>query len=107
VDIWGQPPVEGPEFSVPSPQAQLKVVCFLPVFFPDERDSRWAATDVATRRRLREGVRVEMDGVERLSVPINYPMAERPPIYIGANPIGGSVVSDFFTGTAVQSSQSL
>jgi hypothetical protein len=107
VDIWGQAPVEGPEFSVPSPQAQLTVVSFLPVFFPDEKDSRWITKDAATRRRLRGSVTVEVDGVERLSVPMNYPMAEGPPIYIGANPIGGGVVSDFFTGTVVQSSQSL
>jgi len=106
VYIWGKTATEGPEFSVPSPQAQLKVVSFLPVFFPDEKDSRWGARDLATRRQLRESVKVEVDGVERLSAPMNYPMDERPPTYIGANPIGGSVVSDFFTGTVVQSSQS-
>jgi hypothetical protein len=106
MDIWGHPPAEGPEFSVPSPQSQLKVICFLPVFFPDEKDSRWGTRDVETRRQLRESVKVEIDGVERLSVPMNYPLAERPPIYIGANPIGGGLVSDFFTGTVAQSSQS-
>jgi hypothetical protein len=107
VDIWGQPPVEGPEFSVPSSQAQLNVIYCLPVFFPDEKDFRWNTRDVQTRRQLLTSVIVKVDGVERISVGINYPMAAQPPIYIGANPIGGSVVSDFFTGTVVQSSQSL
>jgi hypothetical protein len=107
VDTWGQPPVEGPEFPVLSPQAQLNVVYFLPVFFPNEKDLRWGSKDAATRRQLRASVRVEVDGVERLSVPMTYPMAEGPPIYKGANPIGGGVVSDFFTGLVVRSSQSL
>jgi hypothetical protein len=107
VDLWGQPPVEGPEFSVPSPQAELKLVCRLPVFFPDEMDSSWGKEDNAMRHRLRSSFQVVVDGVERASGPLNYPMAQRPPVYVGANPIGGSVVSDFFTGTVTGSSQSL
>jgi hypothetical protein len=91
---------------VPSPQAQLKVVFYLPFFFPDQNDSRWGTKDFSSRRQLRESVKVEIDGVERLSKPLEYSFAERPPLYLGANPIGGSVVSDFFTGTLVQSSQS-
>jgi hypothetical protein len=107
VDIWGQTPVEGPEFSLPSPQAQLNLVCFLPVFFPGEKDSRWGPKDFATQHQLRTSARVEVDGAERLAVPINYPMAEGYSMYLGANPIGGSVVSDFFTGQVLQWSQSL
>ena len=106
VALWGQPPVEGPEFDLPSPQAVLHVVYFLPVFFPGEKDSRWGAREQSDRVRLRSSVKVDVDGVERLSAPQHDPLAEGPPIYLGANPLGGSVVSDFFTGTVVEWSQS-
>jgi len=105
VDFWGQRADQSPEFPIPADDAVIDVVCYLPAFFPPEANSYWAAFSPEFRRNRRSEYYIEVDGVVRLKASVAYAQAEHSPIYYGENPLGGSLVSDRFTGTVLEASQ--
>jgi hypothetical protein len=50
------------------------------------------------QRRLLSRYVIAVEGVVRLKGSVSYNEPPHSPVYIGKNPIGGSFVSDFFTG---------
>ena len=44
---------------------------------------------------------IAVDGKIRLKGPVAYDQATHAPFYVGSNPIGGSLVSDRFTGSVI------
>ena len=76
-----------------------------------ERD--WDAIDAKLFARIEEDARatrlesakVESSRVARLKGAVAYEQPRRAPVYVGYNPIGGSFVSDKFTGVVLSVAQ--
>lgn len=98
VEFWGMDAFEGDKFALPAADATIVLSCELPVLFPPEGSPRWKQTSAGRQRILRHEYLVEVDGVARLKGDVTYEQPNDPPIYFGVNPVGGSLVSDRFTG---------
>jgi hypothetical protein len=105
IDFWGMRADQSPDFPIPSSDAVIDVVCYLPAFFPPETDPYWGGLSQEFRRMRRNEYYIEVNGVVRLKAPATYIQAEHSPIYYGENPLGGSLVSDRFTGVVLSASQ--
>lgn len=106
IEFWGRELSEGDDFPLPAADAEIEVTCYLPALFPNRGNAIWGATPQDRKDRLSGEYRILVDGIERLKGSTSYQEPEDSPLYIGANPIGGSFVSDRFTGSflAVQRS---
>jgi hypothetical protein len=106
VEFWGLRADESDTFDLPSMDAVLEVKCYLPAFFPDEGDDYWRHLPESIQRSRRTRYFIVVDNVVRLKGPLKYDIRPHSPVYFGRNPLGGSLVSDKFTGTILQTSQS-
>ncbi len=106
VEFWGLRADESETFDLPSMDAILDVRCYLPPFFPEEGDDYWRLLPASIQKSRRTQYFIVVDNVVRLKGPLKYDMRPHSPIYFGKNPLGGSLVSDRFTGTILQTSQS-
>ena len=107
VEFWGRELDQGPEFALPAADAEIDFACDLPAFYPVEGDAAWGKTPADVRQVRRHEFAISVDGVVRLKGSITYPLAPHSPLYIGANPLGGSFVSNSFTGRILRKSQDL
>jgi hypothetical protein len=98
VEFWGNELSEGDVFQLPAADAEIDVTCYVPAFFPSADDPIWGTTPASRKDRLTREYRILVDGTERLSGSTSYEEPEGSPLYIGANPLGGSFVSNLFTG---------
>jgi hypothetical protein len=105
VEFWGLEMDQGPEFELPSADAEIVVTCTLPAFYPQEGDGAWGRVPPEIRKRRSSEFSIAVDGVVRLKGSVDYREPKHSPIYFGANPLGGSFVSDKFTGTILQIAQ--
>ncbi len=105
VEFWGLRADEGDPFPLSAQDAVLAVTCYLPALFPEEGDPYWGNLAPALQRLRRTQYFIAVDGVVRLKGTLAYPQPLHSPIYLGVNPIGGSVVSNRFTGAVVSSQQ--
>jgi len=105
VEFWGLRADESDMFDLPSMEAVLDVKCYLPAFFPKEGDDYWRLLPASIRRSRRTQYFIVINNVVRLKGPLEYDIRPHSPIYFGRNPLGGSLVSDRFTGTILQTSQ--
>ena len=98
VEFWGNELSEGDVFQLPAADAEIEVTCYVPAFFPSADDPVWGATPAGRKNQLVREYRILVDGIERLHGSTPYVEPEGSPLYIGANPLGGSFVSNLFTG---------
>lgn len=105
VEFWGMRSYESEFFPLPAMDAVIDVTCYLPAFFPKEGDPYWGALTPTLQRIRRTQYFITVNNVVRLKGPLKYEQRPHSPIYFGANPLGGSLVSDRFTGTVLESSQ--
>ena len=105
VDFWGRGKVESEPFQVPSQTASLVVTVSSPAFFPPEGSREWGLYTTPLEARWLRSTMVSVNGVRRLTCDWSYPMPAHSPVFYGRNPIGGSSVSDYFTGAVDSISQ--
>jgi hypothetical protein len=105
VEFWGVGAYESPKFKLASAFARIELVCSVPALFPAAGDPRWRSMPTSETNRLTRGYHITVDGVARLDGTVNYTVPPHSPLYIGLNPIGGSLVSSAFTGTVVNWSE--
>ena len=105
VEFWGAELDQGEEFALPAADAEIDLACDLPAFYPAEGDAAWGRTPAEVQKLRRNEFVITVDGVVRLRGSIAYPLAPHSPLYLGANPLGGSFVSNRFTGGILANSQ--
>jgi len=106
VEFWGLGAFEGEPFALPADPSPISLTCALPALFPPVGDHRWgqAAPGAAA---LRHGeYLITVNGVVRLEGAVAYEQPEHSRLYFGTNPVGGSLVTNRFTGTILDVSQS-
>jgi hypothetical protein len=101
IEFWGYGAIESPPFDIPAQDAQITVEASFPALFPGKGSADWGAVSEAEQRHLLSQFIVAVNGVARVRGPITYDEPPRDPIYLGRNPLGGSAVSDYFTGKVV------
>ena len=101
VEFWGLGAIESEAFTLPSADAVIEVDCYLPVFFPRAGDPYWGNLSPELQAFRRSDYMIAVDGKIRLKGPVAYDQATHAPFYVGSNPIGGSLVSDRFTGSVI------
>jgi hypothetical protein len=106
VEFWNLELDQGPEFELRAADAEIELTCDLPAFYPLPGDRAWGRTPAVEQQRRHHEFRISVDGVVRLKGSVNYANAPHPLIYFGVNPLGGSFVSNRFTGTILQITQS-
>jgi hypothetical protein len=105
VEFWGLGAFESDVFALPAADAQITFQCSIPAFFPNVGDREWLAASLREQAFLTTHYFLAVDGVLRLTGSIDYKQPPRSLIYIGANPVGGSLVSYAFSGTILSTSQ--
>jgi hypothetical protein len=99
VEFWGLELYQSAVFPLPAPDAVIDVSCAVPALFPRAGDPAWAGlTPLAQEHRLGEYI-IAVNGTTRLRGVVHYNEPAGSPVYYGANPMGGSFVSAFFTGS--------
>jgi hypothetical protein len=98
IEFWGIGSYESPEFDLPAQDAQLDVACSFPGLFPKAGSPEWEATPPSEQEHLLGSYTVSVNGVVRLKGPVRYAQEPHLPVYLGTNPLGGSFVSNVFTG---------
>jgi hypothetical protein len=98
IDFWGWKKVESDPFQLPAQNAQIDVTVYLPSLFPAKGDPAWGFYSAGLQERWRSQAVIAVDGKVRLKAPIAYPLPAHSPLFYGRNPLGGSIVSDYFTG---------
>ena len=98
VEFWGYGAMESPVFKLPSQDALITVKASFPALFPTKGSADWGSVSEIEQQHLLSLYLVAVDGVVRLKGPVSYDQPARSPIYLGRNPLGGSLVSDYFTG---------
>lgn len=105
VEFWNVGLYQGPEFELSSADAEIEITCYLPMLFPKVDDPEWAFMPKELRQIRRSQYLVTVDRVVRLQGEVNYSNDPHPPLYLGLNPLGGSFVTDRFTGVVLRSEQ--
>jgi hypothetical protein len=105
IEFWGRELTEGDEFDLPPPGSEVTLRCELPAFYPDVGSSKWRNIPSDQQQALKRHYRVAVDGIVRLTGVTDYAEPLHAPIYLGANPLGGSFVSDRFSGTILSHAQ--
>lgn len=98
IEFWGFGAMESAPFELPSQDAQITLEVSFPALFPKLGSADWGAVSPMEQRHLLSEYVVAVNGAPRLRGPISYDEPSRDPIYLGRNPLGGSAVSDYFTG---------
>jgi hypothetical protein len=98
--------VEGEPFALPASN-QIEVTCSLPAFFPEAGSRRWGDVPASLQQLRRTEYSIKVDGVVRLGGQIAYDQPRHARLYFGVNPVGGSWVSNLFTGKVLKVSQAM
>lgn len=98
IEFWGYGATESEPFKIPSQDAQITVVASFPALFPKTGSPDWGMRSEFEQQHLQSMYVIAVDGVVRVKGPVKYDEPSRSPIYLGRNPLGGSLVSDVFTG---------
>jgi len=105
VEFWGLELDQGPEFALPAADAEIDLACDLPALYPEEGDRAWGSTPPEVQQLRNHEYVIAVNGVVRLRGVVNYRQAPHSPLYLGINPLGGSFVSNSFTGKVLLNSQ--
>ena len=98
IEFWGNSAVESPPFEVPPTGATVTLEASFPALYPAMGSPDWGAVSDAEQRHLLSRFVVAIDRVARVSGPVSYDEPPNEPVYMGSNPLGGSIVSGVFTG---------
>jgi hypothetical protein len=98
VEFWGVGAYESTEFPLPAADAFIDFTCWLPVLAAPEGDRSWQSIPLKEQRVRRHQYTLEVDGVVRLQGTTDYKQPAHSALYLGYNPLGGSLVSSEFTG---------
>ena len=101
VELWGYKKIESDEFSIPPDQGVIRVDCSVPSFYQNQAASYWEGMDPSLSQVLRRRILLAVDGQVRLRAEYDYVRNPNAILALGANPLGGSVVSSRFTGTVL------
>jgi hypothetical protein len=107
VEFWGLELDQGEEFALPAADAEIDVACDLPALYPGEGETSWGSTPPEVQKLRSHEYVIAVNGVARLRGSVTYTQAPHSPLYFGANPLGGSFVSNSFTGKILLKSQKL
>jgi hypothetical protein len=105
VEFWGVKADESETFPLPAMDGVLDITCYAPAFFPPADDPYWGELSDGLRRIRRTQYCIVVNGVVRLRRPVDYSQSPHSPIYVGRNPLGGSLVSSAFTGAILKEFQ--
>jgi hypothetical protein len=105
IEFWGIRADESETFPLPAMDAVIDITCYLPAFFPDENNLYWGTLSKGLRKIRRTQYYITVNGIVRLKGPVDYIQSPHSPIYLGSNPLGGSLVSSRFTGAILKNSQ--
>lgn len=100
IEIWGVGTFESRPLH-PGAGKTLDVDYSFGSIYPDVGGADWGSVPVERQRELKRSLRIQVDGVAVVDIQKDTPNLEKLPVYFGLNPIGGSVVSDRFTGQLV------
>src|SRR5579859_5790775 len=103
VEFWGLRADESGTFDLSSMDAVLDIKCYLPALFPEDGDEYWRELPPRVQRSRQTEYFIVVDNIVRLKGPVKYDVRPHSPIFLGRNPLGGSLVSDRFTGTILNS----
>jgi hypothetical protein len=106
VEFWGLGAFEGEAFAVPTDHSPVSLTCALPALFPPVGDRRWGHAAPGLAQLRRGEYLITVNGTVRLEGAVTYEQPEHSRLYFGANPVGGSLVTNRFTGTILDVSQS-
>lgn len=106
VAFWGLPAIESDIFRLPAMDAEIEVTFFLPALFAPIGDAAWGGIPASLQEIRKKRFYILVDNVVRLKGPIDYPQPPHSPVYVGENPVGGSYVTDRFSGTVLATTQS-
>ena len=101
IDFWGLTSVESKEFQLPASDGEIEFDCSIPAFHSWRDDSEWEGLTPTSRERLSGEYVIAVNGAVQLKGTVNYPQEAHAQVFIGVNPLGGSLVSDVFTGSVV------
>jgi hypothetical protein len=101
MEFWGLGASESQEFAVPAGGGPIEVACYFPALYPKSGDRFWENMPAPRQALLRTQFVILVNGAVRLKGRTTYDQPVHMPIYIGANPLGGSVVSGVYTGSVL------
>ena len=105
IEFWGLEKIEGEQFDLPAPDAEIVLTCYVPALFPKVGDAYWGNISPDLQRARNNNYLITVNGVVRLKGPVSYGQDPSSYLYFGSNPIGGSYVSNRFTGKILSISQ--
>jgi len=105
IEFWGRELEESDAFDLPASSADVTLTCDVPAFYPPVGSSAWRTIPADLQKIRQTEYLVTVDGVVRLKGAIDYTEPPHAPMYLGANPLGGSFVSSRFTGRILSHSQ--
>ena len=97
-DLWGLSAIESKPFDLSDLDEEMDVVLSLPMLLPPDSDPIWAGLTERAHQFWKSHLIVQQNGKCVLFSDKKYPMPANSPIYYGLNPLGGSIVSDRYTG---------
>ena len=106
VDLWGVGDLESKPFALSDLDEEMDVVLSLPMLLPPDSDPIWAGLTERARRFWKSHLIVQQNGKCVIFSDKPYPMPANSPIYYGLNPLGGSIVSDRYTGKILSATKS-
>ncbi len=102
IEIWGVGTVEGNLVNF-SREKPAEVEYAFGSLFPEVGLAGWNGLSVEDQRKLKHSVRILVNGEVALSVERDTPYLGKLPVYVGRNPIGGSVVNAGYSGEVLLS----
>ena len=105
IEFWGLAADQGPVFSVGSADAVLHIDVYFPALFPPSSSHYWDGQSQEIEAIRLGRYYIVVNGKVQLAGKIAYAQPPYSSLYVGINPIGGSVVSSRFTGTVLSYSQ--
>lgn len=99
VEFWGRASFEGPEFDLPAQDGEVTISVAVPTLYPLPDDEAWRDVSETEQKHLLSEFLISVDHMPRLIGPISYHQTIHEPVYVGYNPLGGSLVSDRLTAT--------
>lgn len=106
VQFWGVPPIEGDIFNLSAMDAEIEVTFFLPALFAPIGDPAWGGMPPSLQDIRKRRFYILVNNVVRAKGAIDYPQPAHAPVYVGENPVGGSYVTDRFSGSVLATTQS-
>ncbi|HVT73220.1 MAG TPA: DUF2079 domain-containing protein [Lacunisphaera sp.] len=80
----------------------VEITYSFPVFYPAPGDARWGGVAAGEQQRLRSRLQIRINGALAEDRAVAAPVPREPLLAIGRNPVGGSVVTERFSGRVLR-----